>query len=102
MFEILIPVLILVIVIIGLMFLFNIYTKFLAKLTVKNMKKKIDSGKINDKKLIKLYNNTKKNKDNVALAIIMSGVFFKFYMRIPRAAFALYEEEMINRNLPLE
>ncbi|MCP1224236.1 hypothetical protein [Sebaldella sp. S0638] len=99
MLEIIIPILIFAVIIIGLMFLFSKYTEFLARITVNRMKKKIDSGKISDKKLIKLYKGTKWQKDNVIFAILMSGIFYKFYLRVPKAAFAIYEEEMTNRNL---
>ena len=63
MLEIIIPILIFAVIIIGLMFLFSKYTEFLARITVNRMKKKIDSGKISDKKLIKLYKGTKWQKD---------------------------------------
>ena len=100
--ENLIAVLLAVVIIVGLMLLFNVYTKFLAKLSIKQLQKKIESGKINDNKLVKLYNSYKKQKDNKLLAIFMAGIFYKSYMKIPEAAFDLYKQEMIKRNLPLE
>ena len=62
--ENLIAVLLFVVIIGGLMLLFNVYTKF--------------------------------------LAIFLAGIFYKSYMKIPEAAFNLYKQEMIKRNLPLE
>ena len=100
--ENLIAVLLAVVIIGGLMLLFNVYTKFLAKLSTKQLQKKIESGKINDNKLVILYNSYKKQKDNKLLAIFMAGIFYKSYMKIPEAAFDLYKQEMIKRNLPLE
>ena len=104
--ENLIAILLAVVIIGGLMLLFNVYTKFLAKLSTKQLQKKlqkkIESGKINDNKLVKLYNSYKKQKDNKLLAIFMAGIFYKSYMKIPEAAFDLYKQEMIKRNLPLE
>ena len=100
--ENLLTVLLFIVIIGGLMLLFNVYTKFLAKLSTKQLQKKIESGKINDNKLIKLYNSYKKQKDNKLLAIFMAGIFYKSYMKIPEAAFYLYKQEMTKRNLPLE
>ena len=91
-----------IIIIGGLMLLFNVYTKFLAKLGSKQLKKKLDSGKIDDAKLVKLYNTYKKQKDNKLMAIFMSGIFYKSYLKIPEAAYNLYKQEMIKRNLPLQ
>jgi uncharacterized membrane protein YbjE (DUF340 family) len=86
----------------GMFFLFSKYINFLVKFNINNVKKKIDSGKINDKKLIKMYKNTKMQKNNVILAIFMAGIFYKSYLKIPSGTFELFEKEMINRNLPLE
>lgn len=90
-----------IVLIIGLMFLFSLYTKFLAKLSTKQLAKKLESGKIDDKKLIKLYNTYKKQKDNHLMAFLFAGIFYKSYLKIPEAAYNLYEQEMIKRNLPL-
>ena len=73
MLEIIIPILIFAVIIIGLMFLFSKYTEFLARITVNRMKKKIDSGKISDKKLIKLY---KENK--VGIKMVASRLRYLF------------------------
>ena len=100
--ENLIAVLLAVVIIGGLMLLFNVYTKFLAKLSSKQLQKKLESGKINDDKLVKLYNTYKKQKDNKLMAFLLSGIFYKSYLKIPEAAYNLYEQEMIKRNLPLQ
>ena len=100
--ENLIAILLAVVIIGGVMLLFNVYTKFLAKLSTKQLQKKIESGKINDNKLVKLYNSYKKQKDNKLLAIFMAGIFYKSYMKITETALDLYKQEMIKRNLPLE
>ena len=67
----------------------------------KQLQKKLESGKINDDKLVKLYNTYKNQKDNKLMAILLSGIFYKSYLKIPQAAYDLYEQEMIKRNLPL-
>ena len=100
--ENLIAILLAVVIIGGLMLLFNVYTKFLAKLSSKQLKKRLDSGKINDAQLVKLYNTYKKQKDNKLMAFLLSGIFYKSYLKIPEAAYNLYEQEMIKRNLPLQ
>ena len=99
--ENLVSLILFIVIIAVIMFLFNIYTKFLANLSAKQLKKKLEAGKINDQKLIKLYNTYKKQKDNKLMAILMSGIFYKSYLKIPQAAYNLYEQEMIKRNLPL-
>ena len=98
--ENLVSIILFIVIVGGIMFLFNIYTKFLAKLSSKQLQKKLESGKISDEKLIKLYSSYKKQKDNKLMAILMSGIFYKSYLKIPQAAFNLYEQEMIKRNLP--
>ena len=99
--ENLVSIILFIVIVGGIMFLFNIYTKFLAKLSSKQLQKKLESGKISDEKLIKLYSSYKKQKDNKLMAILMSGIFYKSYLKIPQAAFNLYEQEMIKRNLPI-
>ena len=89
-------------IILGLMFLFNVYTKFLAKLSAKQLQKKLDAGKINDVKLVKLYESYKKQKDNKIIGILLCGIFYKSYLKIPESAYNLYRQEMIKRNLPVE
>ena len=96
-----ISILLFIVIIGGLMLLFNVYTKFLAKLSSKQLQKRLAAGKVNDEKLVKLYNTYKKQKDNKIMAILMSGIFYKSYLKIPQAAYDLYEQEMIIRNLPL-
>ena len=49
---------------------------------------------------IKKWNSYKKQKDSKLLGILMAGIFYKSYLKIPQAAFNLYEQEMIKRNLP--
>ena len=100
--ENLVGFLLFIIIIGGLMLLFNVYTRFLAKLSSKQLKKRLDSGKIDDAKLVKLYNSYKKQKDYKLLAFLLSGIFYKSYLKIPEAAYNLYEQEMIKRNLPLQ
>jgi hypothetical protein len=97
----LIGLLLLVVIILGLMLLFNVYTKFLAKLSAKQLQKKLESGKISDEKLVKLYHTYKKQKSNKFMAILMAGIFYKSYLKIPEAAYNLYKQEMIKRNLSL-
>ena len=80
--ENLVGFLLFIIIIGGLMLLFNVYTKFLAKLSSKKLQKKLESGKINDDKLVKLYNTYKKQKDNKLMAILMSGIFYKSYLSL--------------------
>lgn len=36
------------------------------------------------------------------MAFLLSGIFYKSYLKIPEAAYNLYEQEMIKRNLPLQ
>ena len=60
--ENLVGFLLFIIIIGGLMLLFSVYTRFLAKLSSKQLKKRLDSGKIDDAKLVKLYNTYKNRK----------------------------------------
>lgn len=92
-------ILFVILFLIGVMFLFSIYTKFLAKISTKGIQKRLDSGKIDDKKLMKLYKEYKKQKDNKILAIFLAGIFYKSYLKIPEKAYEAYEQEMIKRNL---
>ena len=99
--ENIISFLIVILFIGGMFFLYSKYINFLVKFNINNVKKKIDSGKINDKKLVKLYQSSKKQKDNTFLAVFMAGLFYKQYLRIFQTIYGLYEQEMIKRNLSL-
>ena len=70
--ENLVGFLLFIIIIGGLMLLFSVYTRFLAKLSSKQLKKRLESGKIDDAKLVKLYNTYKKQKDNKLMAFLLS------------------------------
>ena len=83
------------------MFLYKTYIDFIIKLNAKKITKKLESGKINDKKLVRLYQSSKKQKDNTFLAVFTAGLFYKQYLRIFQTIYGLYEQEMIKRNLSL-
>ncbi|OCG63990.1 hypothetical protein [Gilliamella sp. GillExp13] len=86
---------------VGLWFCFAHYIRFLSKLTCKRIKKRLESGKISNAKLIRSYNSFKKWKDCKWLAILTFGLLYKEYIKIQNMYFNAYKEEMIKRNLPL-
>lgn len=82
-------------------FLMSLYVGLLGKWSYKRVSKKIQSGKMSDKALIRNYNKFKKSKDSKIIAILICGIFFKSFIKLQNCTFDAYKEGMIQRNLPL-
>ena len=97
----LLRIIIAILFVIFIYFLMSLYMGLLGKWSYKRVSKKIQSGKMSDKALIRNYNKFKKSKDNKIMAILICGVFFKSYIKLQNCTFEAYKEGMIQRNLPL-
>ena len=92
--EILLVVLLLVL----LCVFFHFYGKFLASLAIKKAKKSIEKGTLNDKTLIKSYNNC----SFMILVFIMFGLILHYHMKKAYVVIKdIYWEELQKRNLEI-
>lgn len=87
---------ILILIVVGVYFLYSSYVKFLARIMVRSHKKKIGKGEITDEKLIKMYNRFKRGAGtgNVSYHVYGRGM-----SRMMEDIYKLYHEEMMRRNL---
>lgn len=82
-----------------ILFVFNLYCKFLGKMTQNSIKKRIAKGKISDKQLLKLYKTADRGHRRKWIAIFLYGIFYKSFLKMQEGTYLLYKEEMERRGL---
>lgn len=92
-------IIVLIAIVLGIMFLFNMYSKMLSKISQKGIRRSLEKGKINDQKLIKLCNAADKGRKRTFLAIFMYGIFYKSFLNMQEDIYQLYKGEMDKRGL---
>jgi hypothetical protein len=81
------------------MFIFNLYSKLLGKITQSNIKRRIAKGKINDKQLTNLYKAAERGRRSKGMAILFYGIFYKSFINMQEGTYLIYREEMERRGL---
>lgn len=92
-------ILLLIAVIAIIMFIFNLYTSLLGKISQNSIKKRIAKGKINDKQLMTLYKAAERGRRGTLMAIFFYGIFYKSFLNMQEGTYLIYKEEMERRGL---
>lgn len=85
--------------ILGIMLLFNLYSRMLSKISQRGIRRQLEKGKINDQRLTKLCNAADKGRKRKFFAIFMYGIFFKSFLNMQEDIYQLYKAEMDKRGL---
>ena len=89
-----------ILVLIVIWIIYQVFTTSLATLSRKAVVKRIQSKKVSDEQLTKLYEAVKKsNRYNTAKAIFAYGVFYRNPAKQNERLLAAYQAEMEKRNL---
>ena len=92
-------IIVLIAFILGVMLLFNLYSRMLSKISQRGIRKLLEKGNLNDQRLIKLCNAADKGRKRKFLAIFMYGIFYKSFLNMQEDIYVLYKGEMDKRGL---
>ena len=92
-------IVVLIAFILGIMLLFNLYTRMLSKIQQNSIRRRLEKGKVNDQQLIKLCNAADKGRNRKFMAIFMYGIFFKYFLNMQEDIYLLYKAEIDKRGL---
>lgn len=92
-------IVILIVFVLGIMLLFNFYTRLLSKISQNGIRRKLEKGKISDQQLEKLCNAVDKGRKRKMMAIFMYGIFYKSFLNMQEDIYQLYRAEMEKRGM---
>ena len=97
MFHVIFLFIVYIAFIIIFIFLSAKFWDFLIKIINNTIQKKINSGKLSDKKLTTLCHVCA--KPNIPFSILIGGIFYNKVLKIQKSAYYLYRQEVKKRNL---
>ena len=92
-------IVVLIAFILGIMLLFNLYTRMLSKIQQNAIRRRLEKGKVNDQQLIKLCSAADKGRNRKMMSIFMYGIFYKSFLNMQEDVYQLYKAEIDKRGL---